>query len=74
MTTIESTPLKLAIMIMLMIHIFGNTFPPFHGVHFGGGNVVIVAGMDIFIVKTGQIFFNPRVRVWMPVTDGSMAF
>lgn len=35
---------------------------------------MVVAGMDIFIVKTGNMFVNPKVRAWIPVADGSQNF
>jgi hypothetical protein len=35
---------------------------------------IVVAGIDIFVVKTGKIFVNPKVRTWIPVADGSQAF
>jgi hypothetical protein len=35
---------------------------------------IVVAGVDIFVVKTGSMFVNPKVRAWIPVADGSQAF
>jgi hypothetical protein len=34
----------------------------------------VVAGVDVFVVKTGGIFKDPKVRAWIPVADGSHAF
>ena len=36
--------------------------------------LIVVAGVDIFVVKTGNMFINPKVRAWIPVADGSQAF
>ena len=35
---------------------------------------MVVAGVDVFVVKTGGIFRDPKVRAWIPVADGSHAF
>jgi hypothetical protein len=36
--------------------------------------LVVVAGVDIFVVDFGNIFVSPTVRAWIPVADGSHAF
>ena len=40
----------------------------------GKGEFTVVAGIDVFVVKTGGIFRDPKVRAWIPVADGSHAF
>ena len=40
----------------------------------GKGEFTVVAGIDVFVVKTGDIFKDPKVRAWIPVADGSHAF
>jgi hypothetical protein len=40
----------------------------------GKEEFTVVAGIDVFVVKTGDIFRDPKVRAWIPVADGSHAF
>jgi hypothetical protein len=40
----------------------------------GKRSLWVVAGIDVFVVKTGDIFRDPKVRAWIPVADGSHAF
>jgi len=37
-------------------------------------NLWVVAGIDVLVVKTGDIFKDPKARAWIPVADGSHAF
>jgi hypothetical protein len=54
--------------LMVIVHVVGM-FPWCRK-----GEFTVVAGIDVFVVKTGDIFRDPKVRAWIPVADGSHAF
>ena len=56
---------KLAIAIVALVHLFGM---------FLGVEVIVVAAMDVFVVKWKNTFTEPKYRTWIPVDDGSQAF
>jgi hypothetical protein len=35
---------------------------------------LVVAGMDVLVIKPENLFFKPKVRLWFPVADGSQVF
>jgi hypothetical protein len=41
---------------------------------FGIFTDLVVAGMDVLVIKPDNLFFKPKVRLWFPVADGSQVF
>ena len=60
--------LAVPMILMLVVHAIGNLPPAKEE------GLWLVAAVDVFVVKTGDIFRDPKVRAWIPVADGSHAF